>query len=430
MWRWRRERLRPESWSVVLVAMSAASPPSIAGTPRAMELRQPTAAELHDFDRAAMWAFHHDVSEADSERRRRLEEPDRRLAWFDDGRVVATAAAYTRELAVPGGVVGCGGVTAVTTAATHRRRGLMAEMLRRQLADIRERGEPVAALWASEGPIYARFGYGVSAYCARLRIRRPAARLAAAPERTRLRAALAEDVVDDLRAIHDRVRRTRPGMLDRAGAWWEHRLHDPPEDRDGAQALRAVFAGDDGYAIYAAKPGWDDDGPCGEVMIRELVADGVDARAALWAFLIDLDLTSTVTWRLAPVDEPLRLMLSDPYAMSTAVEEGLWVRIVDVEAALRARAYAIDPDVVLEIADAFCDWVPGRYRLAGGDCARTDAEPDLALDAQALGAVYLGATTVRELAEAGRVRELRAGAVERASRAFRGDVAPWCPEIF
>ena len=396
-----------------------------------MQLRQPTAAETDDFDRAAMWAFHRDVSEADTERWRRIDEPDRLLAWFDDGQVVATAAAYTRKLTVPGGVVvGCGGVTAVTAAPTHRRRGLMTQMLRRQLADVRDRGEPIAALWASEGSIYGRFGYGVSAYCARLRVRRPAARLAAAPDGPALRAAPAAEVVEALRAVHDRVRRARPGMLDRAGAWWEDRLHDPPENRDGAQALRAVFAGDDGYAIYAAKPRWDDDGPCGEVVVRELVADSVDARAALWAFLIDQDLTSTITWRLAPVDEPLRLMLADPFAMSTAVEEALWVRIVDVEAALRARAYAIDPDVVLEIDDPFCEWVGGRYRLAAGECARTDAEPDLALDARALGAAYLGATTVRELAEAGRVRELRAGAVERASRAFRGDVAPWCPEIF
>jgi predicted acetyltransferase len=395
-----------------------------------MQLRQPTAAEADDFDRAVMGAFHRDVSEADSERRRRIEEPDRLLAWFDEGQVVATAAAYTRELTVPGGIVGCGAVTAVTASPTHRRRGLMTEMLRRQLADIRDRGEPLAALWASEGSIYGRFGYGVSAYSARLRIRRPAGRLAAAPDRAPLRAAPAADVVEDLRAIHDRVRRTRPGMLDRAGWWWEDRLRDPPEDRDGAQALRVVFAGGDGYAIYAAKPRWDDDGPCGEVMIRELVAGSVDARAALWAFLIDQDLTTTVTWRLAPVDEPLRLMLTDPYAMGTALEEALWVRIVDVEAALRARTYAIDPDVVLEVGDPFCDWINGRYRLAGGECARTGAEPDLALDAQALGAVYLGATTVRELAEAGRVRELHAGAVARASRAFRGDVAPWCPEIF
>ena len=107
------------------------------------------------------------------------------------------------------------------------------------------------------------------------------------------------------------------------------------------------------------------------------------------------------------------------------------MRLVDVAGRARAPArYARDPDVVLDVADAFCPWNAGRYRLAGGGCERTDAEPDLALDAAALGAAYLGGTTLRELAAAGRVAELRPGALARASAAFRGDVAPWCPEIF
>jgi predicted acetyltransferase len=219
-------------------------------------------------------------------------------------------------------------------------------------------------------------------------------------------------------------------MIDRPGRWWDHRLHDPPGRREGAQALRAVLAGDDGYAIYAVNRRHDDDGPAGEVVVRELVATTVEARAALWAFLLDHDLTRTIKWDFAPVDEPLRLMVTDPYAVNMTVEEALWVRIVDVEAALGARAYADDPDVVLEVADDFCPWVAGRYRLAGGACTRTDAAADLALDAATLGAAYLGGVPLGELAAAGRVAELTPGALERASRAFRGDVAPWVPEIF
>ena len=164
--------------------------------------------------------------------------------------------------------------------------------------------------------------------------------------------------------------------------------------------------------------------------IRELVAATPAARALLWAFLLDQDLTRTITWRLAPPDEPLWLMLTDPDAVRVGLGSALWVRVVDVAAALGARTYAHDPDVVLEVSDAFCPWNAGRYRLAGGGCERTDAEPDLALDAAALGAAYLGGTTLRELAGAGRVAELRPGALARASAAFRGDVAPWCPEIF
>jgi predicted acetyltransferase len=394
-----------------------------------MDLRPPTAEERDAFDRAAMWAFHRDVSEEDLQRWRRIDELDRQLAWFDDGRIVATTLAYSRVLTVPGGaVVPSAGVSAVTVVPTHRRRGLLTSMMRRQLADIRDRGEPLAMLWASEGPIYGRFGFGVSVYDARLQAQRPRARLAASLEP--LRGDHAEAAVPAMRAIHERVRPTRAGMVDRPGAWWENRLRDPPEERAGAQALRVVFAGDEGYALYAVKPGRDDDGPSGEVQIRELMTTTAAARAVLWAFLLDQDLTRRITWSLAPVDEPLRLVLADPFALTVTVQEALWVRIIDVEAALRARSFTTDPDVVLDVADPFCDWVAGRYRLSADDCARTDARADLELDAAALGAVYLGATTFLDLAAAGRVRELSPGAVERASRAFRGDVPPWCPEIF
>jgi predicted acetyltransferase len=187
---------------------------------------------------------------------------------------------------------------------------------------------------------------------------------------------------------------------------------------------------DDGYALYAVRPEFDDDGPAGEVRVRELVAATPTAHARLWAFLVDQDLTRTVTWHAAPVDEPLWLMLTDPRAVRITLSDSLWVRLVDVAAALGARSYASDADVVLEVADEFCAWNAGRYRLSGSGCERTDAEPDVALDVADLGAAYLGGTTLRSLAAAGRVRELTPGAVVRASAALRGEVEPWCPEMF
>jgi predicted acetyltransferase len=313
---------------------------------------------------------------------------------------------------------------------THRRRGLLTAMMRRQLEDIRAAGEPVAALWASEGAIYGRFGYGIAARMASLTARRPAARLAAAPPvADSLRAGPAADHVENMRATYERVRGERPGMLDRPGAWWEARLYDPESDRKGAQPLQALVV-PDGYALYAVRGDRDEEGPAGEVRIRELVAATPAARALLWDFLLDQDLTRTVTWPLAPADEPLWLMLTDPDAVRLVLQASLWVRIVDLPAALGARRYASDPDVVLDVADAFCPWNAGRHRLAGGGCEPSHAEPDLALDAAALGAAYLGGTPLVDLAAAGRVTELRPGALARASAAFRADVAPWCPEIF
>jgi len=395
-----------------------------------MELRPATRKEFEAFNRAAMSAFHRELTDADRELYEHIDDPERSLAWFDGERIVATSMALTRELTVPGAVLGCAAVTAVTVVPTHRRRGLLTQMMRRQLADVRDRGEAVAILWASEGPIYGRFGYGPAASSARLVARRPAARLAVAPSPGEpLRAGPAGAYLEAMRSVHDRVRQGRPGMLDRAGAWWQHRLHDPEGERRGAQPLQAVVA-DDGYALYAVRPDRDDAGPAAEVVVRELVAATPAARAKLWAFLLDQDLTRTITWALAPVDEPLRLMLGDPFAVGMAVGGSLWVRLVDVALSLGARRYASDPDVVIEVTDAFCPWNEGRYRVAGGGCERTDAAPDLALSVDALAAAYLGGTTLLSLAEAGRVRELRAGAVARASAAFRGEVEPWCPEVF
>jgi predicted acetyltransferase len=187
----------------------------------------------------------------------------------------------------------------------------------------------------------------------------------------------------------------------------------------------------DGYAIYAVRPDWNDDGPAGEVTVRELVAATPEARARLWGFLLDQDLTTTIGWRHAPVDEPLWLMLSDPRAVRLTVVDGLWLRLVDVEAALGAREYVADPGVVLEVTDAFCPWNAGRYRLAGGGCERDDgAAPDLALDVSTLASTYLGATTLLSLASAGLVRELTPGAVARAAVGFGWAEQPWCPEAF
>jgi predicted acetyltransferase len=391
-----------------------------------MELRPARLDEFEEFSRAAMRAFHRELTGEDHRRYQRIDEPERSLAWFDEGRIVATTGAFTRELTVPGAIVPCAAVTVVTVLPTHRRRGLLTAMMRRQLDELRERGDPVAALWASEGRIYGRFGYGASTRAARLSARRPDARLALPAAGEPLRAGPAGDHVAAMAAVYERARPRRPGMLDRPGPWWGDRLFDPESWREGAQPLQAVLV-EDGYALYAVRPAED---AAGEVVVRELVALTPAAHARLWSFLLDQDLTRTITWDSAPADEPLWLGLADPRAVRTTVVDGLWLRLVDVAAALAARDYAADPKVVIEVADEFCAWNAGRYRLSADSCERTDAAADIALDVTALASAYLGGITLQSLAAAGRVRELAPGAVARASSAFRGDVEPWCPEVF
>jgi predicted acetyltransferase len=325
-------------------------------------------------------------------------------------------------------------VTQVGVAPTHRRRGLLTALMRRQLADIHDLGkEAIATLWATESAIYGRFGYGMGSLAAELDVAVREARLRSVPD---AQAQLVEpaEAVDAMRAIHDAARPLRPGMVDRPGPWWDSRIHDDPDDRDGFSPLRAVVIEGAAYALYAVKFKWEHDRPAAEVSVREAVAATPDGQAALWGFLLGLDLTNRLVYELAAPDDPLPHMLFSAQAVRVRVSDSLWVRLVDVPRALRERTYATPFEVVLEVADAPCPWNAGRYALRWdgetATCAPTATAAGLELGVAELGAAYLGGTTLDVLARAGRVRELRSGALAAASRAFQGDRAPWCPEIF
>jgi predicted acetyltransferase len=405
-----------------------------------MEIRPISAAEVEPFLRATEGAFHEDVHDEDVEMFSELIEPERTLAAFDGAQMVATTGIFTRELTVPGAAMSVAGVTLVGVLPTHRRRGLLTQLMRRQLDDVHAAGESVAALWASEAAIYGRFGYGCAARHASVTLRTTGARLApdAPPPRGHVDLVDPAAAVDRIAPLYDRVRRARVGHLDRAAVWWKRRTRDSERFRDGYGALRVAVHEDgdgavDGYALYAVKNGWED-GPDGRARLRELVADGPAATSAMWEFLLGLDLVRAVEWPIAPPDVPLGELVTSPQQPQMPVSQNLWIRLVDVPAALAARTYAAPLDVVLEVDDPFCPWNAGRYRLAAVDgraaCERTDAPPDLAVSARDLGAAYLGGTRLATLAAIGRVRELRPGAIERTSVAFGAAREPFCPEIF
>jgi len=405
-----------------------------------MEIRPISAAELEPFLWTTESAFHEDVHPEDLELFSELIEPERTLAAFDGEQMVATTGIFTRELTVPGAVMRVAGVTLVGVLPTHRRRGLLTQLMRRQLDDVRAAGEPVAALWASEAAIYARFGYGFAARHAATTVSTAGARVAPGVPAPGGRMTLMEPAaaVERIAPLYDRLRRQRVGHLGRTGVWWKRRTQDSERLRQGRGALRAAVHEDDGgtvdgYALYGVKPGWES-GPDGTVQVRELIADGPGATAAMWSFLVGLDLTRRVEWQFSPPDEPLGELLESPQLARVVIGPNLWIRLVDVPAALAARTYAAPVDVVLEVDDAFCPWNAARYRLAAVDgraaCERTDAPPDIALSAADLGAAYLGGTRLAALRDVGRVRELRPGAVDRASLAFGAVREPWCPEVF
>ncbi|MFD1828091.1 MULTISPECIES: GNAT family N-acetyltransferase [Streptomyces] len=372
---------------------------------------------------------------------RELTEFERALSARDGDRIVGTAGSFPFRLSVPGGaIVPAAGVTAVSVAATHRRRGILSAMMRRLLDGVRAAGEPLAVLMASEPAIYGRFGYGIASRQLSAEIDTSRVRLTVPPEAdgVRLREADPAAVLDECEALYARLVPGRPGRTERLPGWERLEVLDPERRREGASRQRCVLAeaGGEllGYARFAVRPEWDAAGARGTVVLHALEAPDPAAYGALWRFLTEIDLTSTLRVRSRPVDDPWQHMVDDLRRCGVRLRDGLHLRLVDAGAALAARRYAAPVDVVLEVEDAFCPWNSGRWRLAGdasgAECVRTDAPAGLALDVRDLGAVYLGDTSLAALAGTGRVRELRPGALAAAAAAFSWPVAPWMPHGF
>jgi predicted acetyltransferase len=362
---------------------------------------------------------------------------DRMHAAFDGERIVGGAGAYPFELTVPGGVVRCGGVTVVGVLPTHRRRGILTAMMRAQLEDVRDRGEPLAALWASEEVIYRRYGYGLASYACEMTLASGYAGLREPPDdRAAVRLVPLAEAKDVLAPIYDRVRKRTPGMFARTDSWWETRnLADPPDRRQGGGEKNVLVLDLDGqpagYALYRVHTKFESGAAAGHVDVIEALAEGPVATRELWRILLEMDWKATLKGYRLPIDHPLLHQLRYPRRMQRRVGDGLWVRVVDVAAALEARAYGGDGPVVLEVADAFLPENAGRWRIAAGSAERTEDEADLALDVGELGAVYLGGFTFGELVRSGVVQELREGGAARADALFLTETPkPWCPEIF
>ncbi|MFG1668957.1 GNAT family N-acetyltransferase [Streptomyces sp. Y7] len=383
------------------------------------------------------------VAEAAEERElwNSLTEVDRSIGVWDGAACVGTAGAFSFRLTVPGGAaVSAAGVTMVSVAATHRRRGVLTSMMRRQLDDVRAWGSPLAVLTASEPAIYGRFGYGIGTYQVSTEIDTARVSLSVPPgtDDVRLRYAVPADVLDVCEAVYARRVSRRPGMIARLPGWERLGLLDPESDREGASPIQCVLAERDGevvgYARFRVKPVWDGNGPSGEVLLRDVQALDPAAEAALWRFLFGIDLTSTVKAWSRPMDEAWQHQVSDIRRCVVRVKDALHVRLVDVGAALEARTYQAPVDVVFEVEDDFCPWNTGRWRLSGdakgASCARTTDPADLALSVRELGAAYLGGVSLAALGAAGRVRELRQGALAEASVGFASTVAPWLPHGF
>jgi predicted acetyltransferase len=365
----------------------------------------------------------------------RVRELDRMHAALEDGEIVAGAAAFTWQLSVPGGdMLPCAGITAVGVYPTHRRRGALRALMRAQLDDVHARGEPLAALWASEETIYGRFGYGIASWAGEVRIPREWTTFVQPLERRgRVRFVTGAEALELFPPVWAELARRRPGMMSRPRDWWELRVLRTP-DEEAAKPKRFVVLELDGetqaYAIYRQRMDWEAGVSTGRLEVLEAIGASAQATAELWRFLLDIDWAATYEASLLPPDHPLLLLLASPRRARYRMTDALWVRLVDVGAALSGRAYAAAGAIVFKVRDAFCPWNEGRWKLDDGRATRTDEPAELALDVDALGSAYLGAVSFAQLHDALRVEELAEGALARADALFGWRPLPWCPEIF
>ncbi|MFG2568533.1 GNAT family N-acetyltransferase [Streptomyces sp. NPDC048567] len=357
------------------------------------------------------------------------------LAVAPDGKPVGTAAAYSFELTLPGGKpVPAAGVTAVGVVPSHRRRGVLSAMMRHQLAEVRERGEFLSVLLASEARIYGRFGYGPATSTARLTVPRhraePAARRggAAGEGAGSVEVLPRADCGEILEAVYDRYRRAQPGALSRPHRWWDLGAGQPPVSRTPRYVAvhRDAEGTPDGYASYSTESG--------TLTVDETIAVDDGAFTALARYALGHDLVSQVVFRHVPPEHPLRWQLADIRAGEVAGHtDWLWVRLLDVPRALTARGWFTDGELVLDVDDPFLG-EHGRYLLTVRDgraeCVATDRRPDLSLDVRDLGSVYLGGTRPSTLVRAGHIRAHDPAAAARADALFASDLSPHCLHWF
>lgn len=403
--------------------------------------RPVTDAEYPDFALAFIEGFANDMPDDEfADLIKSTLPPERTLAAFEGDEIVGTFGGYDLDLTVPGGHVPMEGTTVVTVFPTHRRMGLMNEMMRLHLDNAVANGYPVAGLWASSSNIYDRYGYGIATSSATVTMQGRDVVFRDGVEIDRVRRISIATAHGELPEIFDRVVLETPGMFARSEEWWKAEvLVDADWTKRGKTSKRVVIHdgqdGPDGYAIYRQKDGESDDGhAAGTVHVLEVIAATDRAHASLWSYLTNVDgCPETRAWNSA-LDDPLAMKIVEPRRIKHAAHfDALWILILDVVAALEARTYERDGTIRFNVENAFRNDVEGTYELTVRDgvgvCTRVDGGADVSLDLDVLGAMYLGGADAFAYADAHRIRG-NSREVVRLHDLFHTARAPWCNQVF
>jgi predicted acetyltransferase len=380
------------------------------------------------------WAFH-----IDEEERRRTGTDlasERSIGAYAGSDMVGTAMSFSMELTVPGLLqVPLAGVSYIAVHPLHRRRGIMTALMRHQLDELRNRGEALAALGASEATIYGRFGYGPATWDSTWRLPRGVGHHLPGTFAGSLELLDAPRAAELGPVVHDEARRIQVGDVRTYPGRWRDLIGHGPQSAKYFLLYREPDGHPTGFAIYRLERN-ERYSSHTTLLVDHLVASTATAYRNLWAYLVDVDLTDWVVASGRPEHEALQWALADPRQLVvSAIHDHLWLRLVDLPGALSARRYGTEGSLVLDVADPFCPWNEGLWFVSGSpdgaECrrAKPGSDADLTLGASELASLYLGGASVARLVEAGRVgADTRRRAMAQAM--FAADPGPWCSTEF
>ena len=386
--------------------------------------------EFDSWSRAEAVGFSHHAPNEYVKIARSFAELDRTFGAFDGDEIVGTTTTRTSAMTVPGGFAKLGFVDDVAVLPTHRRRGIMTRMMSAQLDQMRERGEPLAALSASESLIYERFGYGIATWFHRWKIDRRHTAMKIPPNGGGNLGFISADAArEEWPRLHAKMRESRIGMVRYSDGYWRAALWDAESQRrGGTEFFHVAYLRDNrvaGLCTYRVRER--------AVLVAFLLGEDAEVEAELWEYCFGIDLTSETQAFVRPTDDPLPWRLEDPRRLERSLGDHMWLRLVDVKEALSVREYAEPASLTFRVHDKFCPWNDGAYLLEAGadgaDCTRSEREPQVELGVSDLAAAYLGGVSFSILAQAGRVKERAPDALASADRMFRTEREPWSMEL-
>lgn len=394
--------------------------------------------QVRDFIAVQSHAFGFDATDEQMERFQRVFEFDRARAAYDGTRMVGTVGSFSLEMTVPGNTMRCGGTTVVAVLPSHRRRGILRQMIDSHLDDVRDHEEPIAGLWASDSAIYGRFGYGCAALGADITIERDHVEFhRLAPAQAPVRLVDADEAHRILPPFYDTARLDYPGFLARSEVWWQsRRFRDDPSSRDGATAYRYAVAEENGavtgFVQYRFHTKWADGHGKGTVKISELVGTTPESWAGLWSYILNHDLTSKIEAEVRPLSDPVFNLMAGIRRARGEVGDTLWIRIMDVPRALEGRHYSTAATPVIRVHDPLdASTTTWQIDLApdGAQVTPSQAEAQVEMDIEDLSACFMGWSRFQDLARTGRVQG-NTQALRSLDAAFAWSPLPWCPEVF